>query len=178
MTHVACESKLRSFVRSSMHLCPGNVVAIGRAFVYNARAAHIFSAGIKCRHCSRLFYQDSITWPVPCFGFTLMLFERDCAHFLIQVKMSLSFLRKCEWEQPNCSFQEHNMKKIYAIYMCMYVRTVATFNSCTKCLGIILTENNQIVHFKNIIWIRVILFICICMYVQCQYLISALNAWA
>ena len=41
--------------------------------------------------------------------------------------------------------------KIYAICMCMYVRTVATLNSCTKCLGIILTENNQIVHFKNTI---------------------------
>ena len=52
MTHVACETKLRSFVRSSMHICPGNVVAIGRAVVYYARAAHIFSAGIKCRHCS------------------------------------------------------------------------------------------------------------------------------
>ena len=51
MTHVPCESKLRSFVRSSMHLCPGNVVAIGRAVVYYARAAHTFSAGIKCRHC-------------------------------------------------------------------------------------------------------------------------------
>ena len=34
MTHVACESKLRSVVKSSMHLCPGNWVAIGRAVVY------------------------------------------------------------------------------------------------------------------------------------------------
>ena len=34
-----------------MHLCPGNVVAPGRAVVYYARAAHINSTGIKCRHC-------------------------------------------------------------------------------------------------------------------------------
>ena len=26
-------------------------MAIGRAVVYSARAAHAFSAGIKCRHC-------------------------------------------------------------------------------------------------------------------------------
>ena len=29
MTHVVCESKLRLVVRSSMHPCPGNWVAIG-----------------------------------------------------------------------------------------------------------------------------------------------------
>ena len=44
--------KLRSVVTSSMHPCPVNGVAIGRAVVYHARAAHAFSAGIKCRHCS------------------------------------------------------------------------------------------------------------------------------
>ena len=32
-----------------MHPCPGNWVAIRRAFLYYARAAHAFSAGIKCR---------------------------------------------------------------------------------------------------------------------------------
>ena len=46
MANVACELKLRSFVSSSMHLCPRNVVATGRAVVYNARATHTFSAGI------------------------------------------------------------------------------------------------------------------------------------
>ena len=51
MTHVACEFKLRSVVRSSMHPCPNNRVAIERAVVYFARAAYTFSAGIKCRHC-------------------------------------------------------------------------------------------------------------------------------
>ena len=50
MTHVAY--KLRSVVRSSMHPCPGNWVVIGRAVVYNARAAHVFSAGIEWRHCT------------------------------------------------------------------------------------------------------------------------------
>ena len=52
MTHEACESKLRSVVRSSVHPYPGNWVAIGRAVVYYAWAARTFSAEIKCRHCS------------------------------------------------------------------------------------------------------------------------------
>ena len=52
MTHEACESKLRSVVRSSMHPYPGNWVAIGHAVVYYALAARKFSAGIKCRHCT------------------------------------------------------------------------------------------------------------------------------
>ena len=51
-THVACESELRSVVRSSMHPCPENWVTIGRAVVYNLRTAHAFNAGIKCQHCS------------------------------------------------------------------------------------------------------------------------------
>ena len=34
-----------------MHSCPGIRLAIGRAVVYHARAAHAFSAGIRCRHC-------------------------------------------------------------------------------------------------------------------------------
>ena len=38
MTYVTCESKLRSVLRSSMHLCPGNWVATGCAVVYYARA--------------------------------------------------------------------------------------------------------------------------------------------
>ena len=53
MTHVACASKLRSVVRSSMHSCPRNLVPIGRAVVYYVRAAHAYSAGIKCRHCRK-----------------------------------------------------------------------------------------------------------------------------
>ena len=51
MTHEACESKLRSVVRSSKHPHPGNCVAIRHAVVYYAWAAREFSAGIKCRHC-------------------------------------------------------------------------------------------------------------------------------
>ena len=49
MTNVACESKLRPIVRSSMHPCPGNWVVIGRVVVYYVWSAHVFSAGIKCR---------------------------------------------------------------------------------------------------------------------------------
>ena len=51
MTHVACESKLHLVIRSSIHPCQGNWVAIGHTVVYHARAAHAFSAGIKCRNC-------------------------------------------------------------------------------------------------------------------------------
>ena len=51
MIHVACESKLTSVVRSSKHLCQRNRVAIGHAVVYWARAAKVFSAGIKCKDC-------------------------------------------------------------------------------------------------------------------------------
>ena len=39
MTHVACQSKLRLVVRSSLHPCPENLVAKGRAVVYYAWAA-------------------------------------------------------------------------------------------------------------------------------------------
>ena len=48
MTQVACDEKLRSVLRSSMHPCPGNRVPIGRAVVYYARAAQTFSAKFKC----------------------------------------------------------------------------------------------------------------------------------
>ena len=56
MTHVACKSKLRSFVRPSMDPCPGNWAAIGRAVVYYVWAAQALSAGIKCPHCTGLCY--------------------------------------------------------------------------------------------------------------------------
>ena len=49
MTHAVCELTPRPFVRSSMHPCPGNVVATGRVVVCYAQAV---SAGIKCRHCT------------------------------------------------------------------------------------------------------------------------------
>ena len=45
MPHVACESKLRTVVRSSVHPCPGDLVATGRAVVYDAPVAQAFSAG-------------------------------------------------------------------------------------------------------------------------------------
>ena len=35
-----------------MHQGLGNWVAIGHAVMYNARAAHTFSAGIKCWYCN------------------------------------------------------------------------------------------------------------------------------
>ena len=49
-----------------MHPCPENWVAIGHAVAYFAQAAHAFSAGIKCRHCSpslanTLFYFTAYT---------------------------------------------------------------------------------------------------------------------
>ena len=50
MTYVACDSKLRSVVRFSMHPCQGNWMAIRRAVVNYTRAAHAFGAGIESRH--------------------------------------------------------------------------------------------------------------------------------
>ena len=52
MAHVAFESKLRSVVGHTCIHAQENCVAIGRVVVYTARAARIFSAGIKCRHCT------------------------------------------------------------------------------------------------------------------------------
>ena len=46
-----------------MHLCPGNVVAIGRGVVYYVRAAQTFSAGIKCRHCTPVFGWPDVFTP-------------------------------------------------------------------------------------------------------------------
>ena len=51
--HVTFESKLRSVVGHTCIHAKGNCVAIGRVVVYTARAAHISSPGIKCRHCRR-----------------------------------------------------------------------------------------------------------------------------
>ena len=62
MTHVACESKIRSVVRSSMHPCLITKVAIRRAFVYYAQAVHALSAGIKCRHCKSLSTANVCIW--------------------------------------------------------------------------------------------------------------------
>ena len=61
MIHVACESKPRSVVRSSLHPCPGNWVAIRRAVAFYARAAHLFSAEINCRHCRARFRRVILT---------------------------------------------------------------------------------------------------------------------
>ena len=60
LTHVACESKLHTLIQSSVHACPGNWVAIVHAVVYNAGAAHAFSAVIEYRHCIRSGAQCSL----------------------------------------------------------------------------------------------------------------------
>ena len=46
-------------MRSSTYPCQENGVAIGRAVAYYDRAAHAFSAGIKCQHCSPEAYMLS-----------------------------------------------------------------------------------------------------------------------
>ena len=48
MTHVACRMKATFSCESSMHQCTENRVAIGRAVVLYAQAAHADSAGIEC----------------------------------------------------------------------------------------------------------------------------------
>ena len=47
MGHVACELKLRSLVRSFMHPCLENCMAIERAVVCYARTGNALSARIK-----------------------------------------------------------------------------------------------------------------------------------
>ena len=56
MAHVAFESKLRSFKKSSIHLCTENWVAIRRAVVYYGQASHAFSTGIKDWHCTHVCF--------------------------------------------------------------------------------------------------------------------------
>ena len=56
MTPVTGESNLRSVVRSSMHPCQGNWVAIERTGVNNAWNDCEFSAGIKCLHCILYYF--------------------------------------------------------------------------------------------------------------------------
>ena len=60
MTHIVCESKLHSVLRSSMHPSPVNHVAIRCVVVYHARDANAFSAGIKCWHCRLWIFLNNI----------------------------------------------------------------------------------------------------------------------
>ena len=48
MTHVNFETKIScGVINSPMHLCPGNCVVIGCAFVYDVPTARAFSVGIN-----------------------------------------------------------------------------------------------------------------------------------
>ena len=61
--HINDPCILRSKVPVKLHPCQGNWAAIVRAIGYYARAAHAFSAGIKCRYCmyqSQLFAKLTI----------------------------------------------------------------------------------------------------------------------
>ena len=57
MAQIACESKLRSVVGHTCIHAKEKCVAIGRAVVYSARVARIFSAGIKYRHCTIVLHK-------------------------------------------------------------------------------------------------------------------------
>ena len=59
MTHVDCESRTRSIVRSSMPTCQDNWMSTGRAVVYYAQTAHPFRVGIKCQHGSHSAVADN-----------------------------------------------------------------------------------------------------------------------
>ena len=64
MTYATCESKLRSVVRSGTYgaIHAQETRSIGHAVVNYARAAHVFSARIKCRHCIYIYiYTYDIT---------------------------------------------------------------------------------------------------------------------
>ena len=94
-------------------------MALGRVVVYSARAAHAFSAGIKCRHC-RPHEQASI-------GTTLT-----------------SYL--CIWSKKHTLRCFHSfgscvspfINSCVLVYICNITinkHTVPTFNSCTKCVS-------------------------------------------
>ena len=46
----------------------------GRVVVYVARAAHVFSAGIKCRHCSNATYAINLQT----YGNTCYVDDQQC----------------------------------------------------------------------------------------------------
>ena len=102
MTYVACESKLRSVVRSFIHQLPRNWVTIGCAVVYYARAAHAFSAGIKCGHCTLSSTMNSLmAWMH--FGYCVTLLVCmyiywlcQCIQNTIQLKQNIKILNNTE----------------------------------------------------------------------------------
>ena len=112
MAQVACESKLRLVFRSSMNPCPENWVAIGRVFVYYAKAARTFSAGIKCQHCTIISHVkiESLNWLTGVQHASAVVLTRQCqtpaAHILrLIMKSFLSLLVTPSGE--NASYQSH-----------------------------------------------------------------------
>ena len=73
MAHVAFESKLRSVVGHTYFHDKGYCVAIVRVVVYTARAAHIFTAGIKCQHYSTMIRLQLDTLQLYCIVYLLTI---------------------------------------------------------------------------------------------------------
>ena len=88
MAHEACDSKLRSVLRSPMHPRPGKLVSTGRAMVYYARSA-AFSAEIKCLHCMATYLHRIVvileTWSQPGVRSCTMAFSAaiKCLHCML-----------------------------------------------------------------------------------------------
>ena len=59
-------------------------MAIRLAVVHSARAAHIFSAGIKCRHCSMIKMLDYSIVPDDIFVIYVSLLTTSCDIKVIQ----------------------------------------------------------------------------------------------
>ena len=89
MTHVAGESTLHSVVLWG-HPCPLSWVAIGRVFMYYARAAHAFSTGIKCRLCT-----------CPCEQFLSVHAARSSLFVLIHVDLEYIYIFLIQHKSPN-----------------------------------------------------------------------------
>ena len=112
MTHVACESKLCSIVRSPMHPCLNNWLAIGCAVVDYTRAANAFSLGITCWHCIRWMNEGlkvydlikAILYPIIIKSLSLYLYVY-WLHTKIQHHTKQSITSK------PCKQKEHNDEK-------------------------------------------------------------------
>ena len=124
MVKVACESKLRSVMRSSIKPCPRNREAIGRLFVY----AHAFSAGIKSRHCTTFHSQEFIeliikNWSqdVETISIYVLPTHSRCAEKIFQVQKYI----------PRFQFRLTQLSLSMSLYMCG-VMGHHTYSLCPK----------------------------------------------
>ena len=100
LTQVACESMLRSVVRSCIQPCLGNWVEIVRAVVYCARAAHYYTATgtIELRHHLYSVANYSLVYPyciVKAFSMLNSAILSRCRRWCYDVQKTLKHSLRC-----------------------------------------------------------------------------------